>query len=76
MFRYPTTTSRDAALRDEAAARATRPTSTFAVRALDAVEIWSPEPSLESPVGQVAATVHSAIAKIPDSRHLDVEGQS
>lgn len=74
VYRYPDPAARDTALRDQAR-RGTRPTSTFAVRDVDAVEIWSPGPSLESPVGQAAATVHSAIARIPGARHLDVGDQ-
>ncbi|MFP5319256.1 MAG: plastocyanin/azurin family copper-binding protein [Acidimicrobiia bacterium] len=52
--------------------RNTRPTSTFAFEDLFAVEIWSPEPSLDSPAGQAAAQVHSAIARVPQARHHDL----
>lgn len=70
LYRYPDPSTRDTALVD-LSRRQTRPTSTFAFREVLAVEIWSPEPALDSPVGQAAATVHSAISEVPDARHLD-----
>lgn len=71
MYRYPGSAARDAALAD-IAGRATRPTATFAFGDDYALEIWSPEPSLDSPAGQGAATVHFAISRVPGARHLDV----
>ena len=73
IYRYPDTAARDAALRD-IERRGTRPTSTFAFDQVVAVEIWSPEPSLDSPVGQLAQVVHSAIGALPQAWHLDVAG--
>ncbi|MGH9225479.1 MAG: hypothetical protein ACRD2W_17230 [Acidimicrobiales bacterium] len=73
IFRYADTAARDLALR-EIARRGTRPTSTFAYLDVHAVEIWSPEPSLDSPVGQLAAQVHSAIGALPQAWHPDLEG--
>lgn len=73
IYRYPDEATRDAAIRD-VSVRQTRPTSTFAYGDVHALEIWSPEPALDSPVGQAAATVHSAIAEVPGARHLDVAG--
>lgn len=70
-FRYEDGATRDQALVD-VTRRNTRPTSTFAYQDLYAVEIWSPEPSLDSPAGQAAAQVHSAIARVPRARHHDV----
>ena len=72
IYRYPDTAARDTALR-EIATRGTRPTSTFAYGDRVAVEIWSPEPSLESPVGQLAQAVHSAIGALPQAWHLDLQ---
>jgi len=72
IYRYADTTARDLALRD-IATRSTRPTSTFAYLDLHAVEIWSPEPSLESPVGQLAQKVHSSIGAMREAWHLDLE---
>lgn len=72
IFRYPDATARDAAIHDMSA-RATRPTASFAVGDdLDA-EIWSPDPSLEGPLGRAAAAMHSALGHMAGSRHLDVE---
>ena len=70
-YRYTDTAGRDQALTD-VARRNTRPTSTFAFRDTYAVEIWSPEPSLDTPAGQAAAQVHSAVAQVPQARHHDV----
>lgn len=70
-YRYGDSATRDSAIRD-VSKRNTRPTSTFAFRDVYALEIWSPEPSLDSPVGQVAAQAHSAIGRVPQARHLDV----
>jgi hypothetical protein len=71
LFRY-----REAAARDEAiramAGRHTRPTSAFAVAETYEAQIWSPDPSLEGPVGQAAASVHVAIGRMEKARHLDV----
>jgi hypothetical protein len=72
IYRYSDTDARDLALRD-IAQRGTRPTSTFAYRDVHAVEIWSPEPALDSPVGQLAAQVHSAIGALPTAWHLDLQ---
>lgn len=72
IYRYANSDARDLALR-EISGRGTRPTSTFAYRDLHAVEIWSPEPSLDSPVGQLAAQVHVAIGALPTAWHLDLE---
>ena len=55
-----------------AAERAARPTATFAFGDDYALEIWSPDPSLESPAGQGAAAVLFAISRVPGARHLDV----
>ena len=71
IYLYPDVAARDTALRD-IGQRGTRPTSTFAYQDLVAIEIWSPEPSLESPVGQLAQAVHSAIGATPQARHLDL----
>ena len=72
LFRYPDATARDAAIHDMST-RASRPTASFAVGDdLDA-EIWSPDPSLEGPIGQAAAAMHSALGHMAGSRHLDVE---
>lgn len=73
IYRYADEATRDAAIRD-VSVRQTRPTSTFALGDAHALEIWSPDPALDSPVGQAAATVHSAIAEVPEARHLDVPG--
>lgn len=70
-YRYRDTGTRDQALTD-VARRNLRPTSTFAFEDLFAVEIWSPEPSLDSPAGQAAAQVHTAISRVPQARHHDV----
>lgn len=71
IYRYADEATRDAAIKD-VSVRQTRPTSTFAFGDVHALEIWSPEPALDSPVGQAAATVHAAIAEVPEARHLDV----
>ena len=71
MYHYAGSAARDAALRD-IAGRETRPTATFAFGDDYALEIWSPEPSLETPAGQGAAAVHFAISRVPGARHLDV----
>ena len=70
-FRYPDTASRDTALTD-VSRRNTRPTSTFVFRDVYALEIWSPEPALDSPAGQVAALVHTTLARVPQAQHHDV----
>ena len=70
-YRYDDTATRDQALTD-VSRRNTRPTSTFAFEDLYAVEIWSPEPSMDSPAGQAAAQVHSAMSRVPQARHHDV----
>lgn len=72
IFRYPGPAARDAAIHDMSA-RSSRPTASFAIGDdLDA-EIWSPEPSLEGPVGRAAASMHSALGHMAGSRHLDVD---
>jgi hypothetical protein len=71
MFRYRDGETRDAAIRDMAQ-RHTRPTSAFAVGDVYEAQIWSPNPSLEGPVGQAAAAVHVAISRVERARHLDV----
>ena len=71
VFRYGATETRDAAIRDMAR-RHTRPTSAFAVGETYEAQIWSPDPSLEGPVGQAAAAVHVAISRVERARHLDV----
>jgi hypothetical protein len=72
LFRYADADTRDSAIRDMAA-RHTRPTSAFAVGDAYEAQIWSPDPSLEGPVGQAAAAVHVAISRVERARHLDVE---
>ena len=71
VFRYEEAGTRDAAIRDMSG-RHTRPTSAFAVGETYEAQIWSPDPSLESPVGQAAAAVHVAISRVQQARHLDV----
>lgn len=71
VFRYGEALTRDAAIRDMAG-RHSRPTAAFAVGATYEAQIWSPDPSLERPVGQAAAAVHFAIGRMEHSRHLDV----
>jgi hypothetical protein len=71
VFRYGDTDTRDAAIRDMAR-RQTRPTSAFAVGDTYEAQIWSPDPSLEGPIGRAAAAVHVAISRVERSRHLDV----
>ncbi|MGH9277259.1 MAG: hypothetical protein ACRD12_04015 [Acidimicrobiales bacterium] len=71
VYRYATSDGRDAALR-AIAQRGTRPTATFAFRDVWALEIWSPDPSPDSAVGQVVAQVHFAIGRTPGARHLDL----
>lgn len=69
IFRYAEASIRDAAIQ-EMAGRNTRPTSTFAVGDRYEAQIWSPDPSLESPVGQAAATVHFSLGSMERTRHL------
>jgi hypothetical protein len=69
IFRYAEALSRDAAIQ-EMARRNTRPTSTFAVGDTYEAQIWSPDPSLEGPVGQAAAAVHFSLGRMERSRHL------
>jgi hypothetical protein len=71
VYRFPDGAVRDSALRD-VAQLGTHPTATFAFRDVYALEIWSPEPSLDSPIGQAAAEVHSALGRLPQSHHLDL----
>jgi len=71
IFRYDDRETRDAAIR-EMAGRPSRPTSAFAVADTYEAQIWSPDPSLEGPVGQAAAAVHFAISRVERTRHLDV----
>jgi hypothetical protein len=71
IFRYDDASTRDAAIR-EMAGRNTRPTSTFAVGDTYEAQIWSPDPSLESPVGQAAAAVHFSLGRMERTRHLDL----
>ena len=71
IFRYADVSTRDAAIQ-EMTRRNTRPTSTFAVGDTYEAQIWSPSPSLESPVGQAAASVHFSLGRMERSRHLDV----
>jgi len=71
MYRYAGSAARDAALGD-ISQREARPTATFAFGDDYALEIWSPEPSLDTPAGQGAAAVHFAISRVPEARHLDV----
>ena len=71
VFRYGKAETRDAAIRDMAV-RQLRPTSAFAVGETYEAQIWSPDPSLEGPVGRAAAAVHVAISRVERSRHLDV----
>lgn len=71
IFRYAEASTRDAAVR-EMAGRNTRPTSTFAVGDTYEAQIWSPAPSLESPVGQAAAAVHFSLGRMERTRHLDL----
>ena len=69
IFRYAEATARDGAIQ-EMARRNTRPTSTFAVGDTFEAQIWSPDPSLESPVGQAAAAVHFSLGRMERTRHL------
>ena len=69
-YRYADSGERDAALRD-ASARMTRPTATFAFRDVYALELWSPNPSLDTATGQALAEAHAAIARVPQAHHLD-----
>lgn len=71
VFRYGEAGTRDGAIRDMAG-RHSRPTAAFAVSDTYEAQIWSPEPSLEGPVGQAAAAVHVAIGRMEHARHLDV----
>ncbi len=71
VFRYGEPQTRDAAIRDMSG-RHNRPTAAFAVGDTYEAQIWSPDPSLEGPVGRAAAAVHSAIGRMEQSRHLDV----
>lgn len=68
VFRYGEVETRDAAVLD-VSKRKNRPTSIFTMRDLYAVEIWSPEPALDSPVGQLAAQAHVALSRVPEARH-------
>jgi hypothetical protein len=69
IFRYAEALSRDAAIQ-EMARRNTRPTSTFAVGETYEAQIWSPDPSLEGPMGQAAAAVHFSLGSTERIRHL------
>ena len=69
IFRYAEATTRDSAIQ-EMAGRNTRPTSTFAVGDTYEAQIWSPNPSLEGPVGQAAAAVHFSLGRMERTRHL------
>jgi len=71
IFRYGDGETRDAAIQ-EMAGRHSRPTSSFAVADTYEAQIWSPDPSLEGPVGRAAAAVHVAISRVERARHLDV----
>ena len=71
IFRYGEAQTRDAAIRDMAA-RHSRPTASFAMGDTYEAQIWSPDPSLEGPVGQAAAAVHFALGRMAHARHLDV----
>lgn len=71
VFRYAEALSRDAAIQ-EMARRNTRPTSTFAVGDTYEAQIWSPDPSLEGPVGQAAAAVHFSLGRMERTRHLGI----
>lgn len=73
VFRYAEASTRDGAIR-EMAGRNSRPTSTFAVGDTYEAQIWSPDPSLEGPVGQAAAAVHFSLGRMERTRHLDVDG--
>jgi plastocyanin len=70
-YRYANSGDRDAALRDSAA-RMTRPTSTFVFRDVYALELWSPNPSLDTATGQAVEEAHAAIARVPQAHHPDV----
>jgi hypothetical protein len=72
VFRYPDADVRDAAIR-AMAGRNSRPTAAFAFDDTFEAQIWSPDPSLEGPVGQAAAAVHAALGRSGHARHLDVE---
>jgi hypothetical protein len=69
IFRYAEVSARDAAIR-EMAGRNTRPTSTFAVGDTYEAQIWSPDPSLDGPVGHAAAAAHFSLGRMERSRHL------
>ena len=71
VFRYGEPQTRDSAIRDMAG-RHSRPTASFAVGATYEAQIWSPDPSLDGPVGQAAAAVHFALGRMEHARHLDV----
>ena len=71
IFPYGEPETRDSAIRDMAA-RHTRPTASFAVGDTYEAQIWSPDPSLDGPVGQAAAAVHFALGRMEHARHLDV----
>lgn len=71
VFRYGERETRDSAIRDMAG-RHSRPTASFAVGDAYEAQIWSPDPSLEGPVGQAAAAVHFALGRMEHARHLDV----
>jgi hypothetical protein len=72
IFRYADATLRDAAIRSMAR-RNSRPTAAFAFDDTIDAEIWSPDPSLEGPLGQAAAAVHAALGRSGHARHLEVE---
>lgn len=71
IFRYGEAQTRDSAIL-EMAGRHSRPTASFAVGDTYEAQIWSPDPSLEAPVGQAAAAVHFALGRMEHARHLDV----
>lgn len=72
IFRYSGAVVRDAAIR-EISARNMRPTASFAIGDTFDAEIWSPDPSLEGPVGRAAAAVHGALGRMDGARHLDLD---
>lgn len=72
IFRYSAASVRDAAIR-QISARNLRPTASFAIGDTFDAEIWSPDPSLEGPVGRAAAAVHGALGRMDGARHLDVD---
>lgn len=72
IFRYVDAGDRDAAIQD-ISRRHLRPTASFAVGDTIDAEIWSPNPSLDGPVGRAAAAVHGALGRMTGSRHLELE---